>query len=328
MSKVKLPIDAVIAVTYKCNSRCTMCNIWQLKDTPEVPREYFRRLPKSLRYVNISGGEPFLRQDLAETIKIIKETCPAAKLIISSNGFATPLIIEKMREILKIDPPIGVAISIDGVGEMHDKIRGIPGGFEKSMATVKELQKLGLTNLRLAFTVSRGNISHLSKVYDLANELGVEFTLALAQSSEFFFGGKEILDNPPTEELTKQFGYLIKSELKKNNPKRWARAYFAQGLLNFALTGKQPLPSRAGMDYFFLDPYGDIYPSVVHNSVMGNIKEEEFDKIWFSEKADKIRRLLTERSQEAWMICTARTAIRKSPWKLAGWVLKNKFFKW
>ena len=325
MSKVKLPVDVVIAVTYKCNSRCTMCNIWQIQEPDELGLEYFKRLPKSLRYINISGGEPFLYQDLVKSIKLIKKTCPKAQLVISTNGFATQLIIGLMKEILKIDPHIGVAISIDGIGEMHDKIRGIPGGFEKSMATVRALQELDMTNLRLAFTASKDNVSHLSKVYDLANKLGIQFTLSLAQSSEFFFGGKEVEEKPSVEELKKQFEYLIKNELKKFSPKNWVRAYFAQQLYNFAITGKEPLSSRAGKDFFFLDPSGDVYPSVVHNMVMGNIKKEkDFRKIWFSAKANEIRELITKHAQGVWMICTARTAIKKYPWRLGWWIFNKK----
>lgn len=218
MEKVKMPIDVVLALTYKCNSRCAMCDIWKMKPFEELEAEYYGRLPKSLRYINVSGGEPFLRPDIIKVIKILKQSCPKADIIISTNGLATELVISKMKEILKIDPRIGVAISIDGIGKMHDEIRGIPGAFEKSMQTVKKLKDLGMNNLRLAFTISKKNAEELSKVYDLANDLGVQFTLALAQSSEFFFGGKKITEAPEQKKLKEQFDYLIGKELNKNNP--------------------------------------------------------------------------------------------------------------
>ena len=62
------PFDAVIAVTYRCNARCQMCNIWQVKDHDDCKPEDYRVIPTSLRHINVSGGEPFLRADLPEII--------------------------------------------------------------------------------------------------------------------------------------------------------------------------------------------------------------------------------------------------------------------
>lgn len=325
MAKINLPIDCVLAVTYRCNSRCTMCDIWKLKETRELELEYYKKLPPTLRDINVSGGEPFLRQDLVELVKILHETCPKARMIISTNGYLSDLIKEKMWQILKIVPNVGVGVSIDGIGEMHDKIRGIPGGFNLATKTISVLrEEVGIKNLRIAFTISKQNVEHLSKVYDLSRELGVQFTLALAQSSEFFFGGKKIEEIPEEKILKEQFDYVIKKELHGWQVKRWARAYFAKSLFEFAKTGKQALPSRAGVDFFFLDPFGNVYPSVVHNFVMGNLYEKNIAEIWFSPAADIARKGVKEAKQDVWMICTARTAIKRHPFRVGWWIIKNK----
>ncbi len=325
MNRTNLPIDCVLAVTYRCNSRCTMCDIWKLKDTPELELEQYKKLPPTLCDINVSGGEPFLRQDIVDLVRILHETCPKARIVISTNGYLTDLIKEKMREILKYVPTAGVGISIDGIGEMHDKIRGIPGGFNLATKTVKVLrEEVGMSNLRLAFTVSRQNVDHLSKVYDLSRELGVQFTLALAQSSEFFFGGKQIEGVVDANVLKEQFGYVIRQESHSWQPKRWVRAYFTKSLLEFAITGKQALPSRAGIDFFFLDPFGDVYPSVVHNAVMGNLHDKNFEEIWNSPEATAARAKVREAKQDVWMICTARTAIKNHPIKVGWWIFKSK----
>src|SRR3989338_8860698 len=111
------PKDAVIAITYICNSRCIMCNIWQIKDLPQLAVEEYLKLPASLRDINISGCEPFLRPDMVQAIRNIVKACPKARLIISTNGFSTDLIVSRMKEILKIKPDVGVSVSIDGVGD-------------------------------------------------------------------------------------------------------------------------------------------------------------------------------------------------------------------
>lgn len=287
--------------------------------------ENYKKLPLTLCDINVSGGEPFLRQDIVDLVRILHETCPKARIVISTNGYLTDLIKEKMREILKHVPNAGVGISIDGIGEMHDKIRGIPGGFNLATRTVKVLrEELGMCNLRLAFTVSKQNVEHLSKVYDLSCELGVQFTMALAQSSEFFFGGKQVEESPDVNVLKEQFNYVIRQELRSWQPKRWARAYFTKSLLNFAITGKQALFSRAGTDFFFLDPFGNVYPSVVHNAIMGNLHDKNFEEIWNSPEAEAARVKVREAKQDVWMICTARTAIKNHPLKVGWWILKSK----
>lgn len=287
--------------------------------------ENYKKLPPTLRDINVSGGEPFLRQDIVDLVRILHEACPKARIVISTNGYLTDLIKEKMREILKHVPNAGVGISIDGIGEMHDKIRGIPGGFNLATRTVKVLrEELGMRNLRLAFTVSKQNVEHLSKVYGLSRELGVQFTMALAQSSEFFFGGKQVEESPDVNVLKEQFNYVIRHELRSWQPKRWARAYFTKSLLNFAITGKQALFSRAGTDFFFLDPFGNVYPSVVHNAIMGNLHDKNFEEIWNSPEAEAARAKVREAKQDVWMICTARTAIKNHPLKVGWWILKSK----
>jgi MoaA/NifB/PqqE/SkfB family radical SAM enzyme len=167
-------------------------------------------------------------------------------------------------------------------------------------------------------------VEHLSKVYGLSRELGVQFTMALAQSSEFFFGGKQVEESPDVNVLKEQFNYVIRHELRSWQPKRWARAYFTKSLLNFAITGKQALFSRAGTDFFFLDPFGNVYPSVVHNAIMGNLHDKNFEEIWNSPEAEAARAKVREAKQDVWMICTARTAIKNHPLKVGWWILKSK----
>ncbi|HRY36405.1 MAG TPA: radical SAM protein [Candidatus Magasanikbacteria bacterium] len=327
MKKCKLPIDCVLGLTYRCNSRCVMCDIWKIKDYPELTLEQFEKLPSSLRDINLSGGEPFLRSDLPEIVKILNRRCPKARMVISSNGFATELIVKQMKEILKIKPDIGVAISIDGLETTHDEMRGIPGGFQKAMATVSELKKLGMTNLRLGFTVMEKNINQMEKVYDLTKKLGIEFTHSFAQSSDFYFGGKQNEVHPRADLLKKEYEYLINSELKSWNVKKWLRAFFAHGMYNF-ITSKTPVLDNApGRDFFFLDPNGTVYPSVVHNVPMTNINElDKLTDFWCSKQADEKRENIDALKIPVWMICTARTAIRKHPLKVIFWILKNKIF--
>ncbi|MEK7202884.1 MAG: radical SAM protein [Patescibacteria group bacterium] len=303
--------DVVLAITYSCNSRCIMCGIWEKKFTMELRPEDYANLPKNLQDINITGGEPFLRDDLYKIIEIISQRCSKANIVISTNGFATNLILSQAEKIIKIFPKIGIAISIDGIEDEHNKIRGVVNGFEKSIKTIVGLKKLGVKNLKVAFTLGDYNIEELSKVYFLASNLGLEFSFAIAHSSENFFNKKNKLSKK--KELAEKLDWLIKKELSCWNLKRWARAYFTYGAKAYVEIGERILPDYSGKYSIFIDPLGDIYSSNVSLEKIGELKNFHVSKI----KDDKI-------NAQSWMVCTARQSIKKHWLKVGWWILKNK----
>ncbi len=325
IGKARYPVDAVIGITYNCNSRCVMCDIWKMDPQEQLTADDYLKLPTTLKDVNISGGEPFLRKDIVQIVRNVRTRLPKARIVISSNGFSTKLIESRITEILKYVPNIRVGISIDGMQELHDEVRGIPNGFNKCMETVDMLKRVGVKDIRLAFTAMTVNVHDMANVYNLARSKGVQFTCAFAQSSDFYFGGKQNFENPDPELLRKGFAHIIRQELKTMSPKRWARAFFADGLYKFAITKQQPLSSRPGTDFFYLDPNGIVYPSVVHPYKMGDWKAmKDFDELWNAAEAQTARGKVAKSKKQYWMICTARSAIRRHPLTVAKWLVKNK----
>ncbi len=311
LNKIK---DAVLAVTYNCNARCERCHIWKSTDRSQIKAEDLKNLPKNLKDVNISGGEPFLLPDLVDIIKAIKESSPKAGIVISTNGFATSLIEKNIKDILRIDGKIGVAISLDGGAKIHDKLRGIPGGYEKLMKTIKVLKENNLKNLKISFTLGDENIRELKKIYNLSCELGAEFSLTSVHSGDNYFGTQNKINL--IDKIEEELDWLIKKELKSFNPKRWGRAYYTYGLKEYIKTGKRILPDYSGEYNIFIDPKKDIYACDVSSKKIGSIINSEF-------VLDNQKR--GEECSKSWMICTARGAIKKH-WIRAGlWLLKNKF---
>jgi MoaA/NifB/PqqE/SkfB family radical SAM enzyme len=168
----------VVAVTYRCNARCTVCDIWKKEsraDEEIAPSDY-AWLPRSLRSVNVSGGEPFLRDDLVEIVSAIERACPRARVVISTNGLMPSRIEAMMAEMTHI----AVRVSIDGVGAKHDEIRGIEGAYDTALDTVRRLRGLGVRDLGLAATSSEKNPGELLRVKTLADELSVRFIASAA----------------------------------------------------------------------------------------------------------------------------------------------------
>ncbi len=319
---MQLPIDAVVAVTYRCDSRCNMCNIWKLPPGREMTPEEYKKLPDTLNDVNITGGEPFLREDIVELVEAIYRHCHRPRIVISTNGFQNRRIAHAAPALMRIGRRVGIAVSLDGIGEMHDKIRGIEGGFDKVLATLGQLKKLGYKNVRVAFTAQRDNVKHLGAVYDLSRQFGFQFTTSVAQNSEFYFSTE---DNQQVEPdlLESEIKYVMRKELLSLSPKRWLRAYFYSGVLEYNRMGRRALACRAGTDSFFIDPQGDIYPCLTLERKMGNLIEEDFADIWRGGVAEKVRKAVAGCSMPCWMICTARSSMKRKPMRPASWILRS-----
>jgi len=313
-SKTRLK-EVVIAITYRCNLRCQMCGIW--KSNLEKENEFlkpsdFEKLPKSISDINLTGGEPFLRDDLAEIVARIKKRLPKAKIIISTNGFLTNQIGKEAKKLYQIDPQIGLAVSLDGIGSKHDEIRGVEGSYQRAIETIKILKKIGFENLKIGFTLGDHNVDQLKRVYQLSRELGVEFSLTLVHSSDNYFNCQNKIRKK--EELVQVLNWLIEKEISSWNPKQWARAFYAFGMKKFILEGKRILPDYSGKLSVFVDPFGKIFPCDISSSQIGNL--EEIEKMKASkDQAD---------CQESWMICTARWAIKKHFLRAVFWIFKEK----
>ncbi len=319
--------DATIAVTYRCNSRCRMCNIWQIKNPGDLPLKYFYNLSGKLKYINLTGGEPFLRPDLPEIVRIIKKVSPKAQIIISSNGLATDLIVKQVEKIIQIDDSIGLRISLDGIGEVHDKIRGLTNFYNQAIKTVQALKGLGVKNLGFSFTIMDFNTDQMKAVYDLSKKMNLELALALVQNSEVYFK-KNDNEIRRIDLVADNLNYIISQELKSFKVKRWFRAYYDYGLWYYAKHKERLLKSGAGLDSCFIDPQGDIYPSNLIKLRFGNLGEAPLLKIWNSEEARRMRREIKEKNiKESWIICTIRGEMKKHLLKIGYWIIRNKFIK-
>jgi MoaA/NifB/PqqE/SkfB family radical SAM enzyme len=312
--------DVVIAVTYQCNGRCQFCNIWQNKKTFSCQSVDYKNLPQNLKNVNISGGEPFLRNDLPEIIRTIAYRCPQAKIIISTNGFLPSTIKKQIQEIIKFKRDIGVAVSLDGFGQAHEELRGFPGGYSLVLETIRLLKELGIKNLKIAFTLGDQNIDQLRKVYQLSKESKVEFSLAVYHNSPHYFQKK---DNRivSLSKIRKELNWLIKEELQSFSLKKWLRAYFAWGILIFLKNKERVLPDYSGLTSLFIDPFGYIYPSDVWDLKIGQLQKV---KDWPRFSNQVRQKILSEKPPVSWMICTARQAMKEHWIRVGWWILQTK----
>lgn len=320
MSEKKL--NGTVIVTYRCNARCTMCNRYKCPSKPEeeLSIETIKKLPK-MYFTNITGGEPFIREDLPEIVRELYKK--SDRIVISTNGFFTDRIIKLCEEF----PNVGIRISIEGLEETNNKIRGLDDGFNKGYSTLKKLVEMKHPDVGFGMTVQDANAKDLVPLYDLSNELNMEFATASLHNSFYFVEAKNIINDRLM--VAKEFEKLVNKLLESNSPKKWFRAYFNHGLINYIFGQKRLLPCDMAFDTFFIDPYGDVMPcnGTKNKEVMGNLNNQTWEELWNSEQAEKVRNTVRHCDRQCWMIGSVSPAMHKYIWKPALWVIKHKFLR-
>ncbi len=315
-------LNGTIIVTYRCNARCTMCNRYKCPSKPdeELTIETIKKLPK-MYFTNITGGEPFIREDLADIVRELYKK--SDRIVISTNGFFTERIIKLCEEF----PKVGIRISIEGLEKTNNKIRGLEDGFNKGYNTLKKLVEMNHPDVGFGMTVQDANAKDLVSLYKLSNELNMEFATASLHNSFYFVESKNIIHDRPM--VAKEFENLINELLNSNSPKKWFRAYFNHGLINYIYGQKRLLPCDMAFDTFFIDPYGDVMPcnGTKDKLVMGNLNKQSWDELWNSTQADKVRNCVRNCDRNCWMIGSVSPAMHKYIWIPAWWVIKHKFLR-
>lgn len=318
------PINLTFSVTNMCQSRCKTCNIWQLyKEHParlsdELSLEEIEKSFASMKgvyFFNISGGEPFLRRDLPRIVAAACKYLKPAVIHTPTNALTPGLIEEKVEEILEIIKSHGRAISFtikpsfDGVGQVHDEIRGVEGNFDKVLDTVSRLQRLQerYPNLEIGLgtIISKFNLGHIRETARYTGLLGVDSYISevAEQRTELFNVGRPI--TPTAGEYEKAIGEfnteLAASGIKGRKVSTMTQAIrqvYYRYAIRIMKERRQVLPCFGGVANVHISPYGDVWPCCIlgYDQSIGNLRDVgyNFNALWHSPKADEVRRFIRE----------------------------------
>jgi Fe-coproporphyrin III synthase len=318
-------MDLTVISTFRCNSRCQMCYIWQNPTEPkeEVSLDTLAKLPGGFDNLNISGGEPTLRKDLPDLVDLLY---PKARILeISSNG----LHPERLLPIIKKYPNIKVRFSLEGDEVTNNTIRGEDNGYVTKTAGLRMLQKAGGRDLGFAFVIQDENVDQLVDVYQMASSMGFELSTSTLHNAWQFYKNDNFFYERTA--VARKVEGLIVAMLKSGKPKNWFRAYLNLGLIEKILGHPRLLRCTAGTDFAFIDPWSDVWACNVRSDLlMGNLARQSWSDILASGKGQNAIDKVHGCDQNCWMVTTARTAMRsklvpqvpkKGPLM---WVARNK----
>ena len=318
-------MDIAIVVTYRCNSKCSMCNVWRNPSLPEeeISLETLAKLPDHIGTINLTGGEPTLRRDLGEIVDLLYPK--AKKFEISSNG----LLPKKIEPIIEKYPDIKIRFSLEGMERTNNMIRGEKNGFRTKVDGLARLKELGGTDLGFAVVVQDENVDDLVELFHFAVDNGYELSTSTLHNGFQFHKN----DNHPYDRLriARRIEGLIIEQLKTNNIKNWFRAYIALGLIEKVLGHKRLLACKGGYEGVFIDPWGDIFACNVRPDLyMGNLGNQPWSEIISSQKAFQVLKEVDKCQQNCWMAGVAKGAMRNPHFTNIPrlepfvWVVQNK----
>ena len=281
------PVDVSLKVTEKCNSRCITCNVWrEQSNKPELTIEDLEKIFYQLKAVKIKtiglyGGEPLLRKDIGEVARKAKSIMKESRILLITNGL---LLKNKAKELLDGGCDY-VCISLDGIGEVNDKIRGVPGDYQRVIEGIEELKKIDTkkkVKINIGTTLISQNIHQVPQLINLAREFGISWSFNLFDTSPYHFRN---IDNPLS--LKKIDEGLIDETIKYMHQERKKYPQTLVGIdpigLEFAreyLKGKEPFfHCVLGYIRIYIDSYMNVYSGCWALSPMGNLNQEELKNI-------------------------------------------------
>ena len=306
-SILKKPIYLIFFVTNNCNAKCNHCFYSEQLNqsqknllTLDQVKDFSKQLDKIV-WLAISGGEPFLRNDLEEIYKLFCDNNKIEDLNLPTNGVLTDVIYEKTKNMLnsrKIKN-FNIVLSLDGTKDIHNEIRGI-NCYDNVFNTYNKLIELKKQHKNLLIKV---NTTLSNKNIDVVPDLIAEVKSRMPEidfhNFELLRGSpKDTNYKPPTTDQLEAIKPLIfktwesyaffgKKDLKAKIAINAKKLLF-NSYIKTLNEKRQLFPCYAGRVHCVLDYNGDIYLCELGPKI-GNIKENNFEAIWNSENANKER---------------------------------------
>ncbi len=289
------PTSAYIMLTDNCNSRCITCNVWKSRSENELTTEEVKNALQQLKEIGVKelifvGGEPLLRNDIGEIIKEAKSLNFQA-IIVVTNG----LLLERKAEELLDNGVTHIDVSIDAINEANDKIRGIPGYYNKAINGIKTVQKLKKTKgLDVPVTIMttllmKDNVNDIPKLVELAKNLDAHLLFNLLGdcidiSSGIPLSEIRVEDHKKIDET---IDYL--KTVNEKFPGIITQCNYSLDYARNYLKGKDRYNFHCahGFRMVYLGSHGEIYPCWAMEPI-GNIRENKLQDIIGSKKQKEL----------------------------------------
>lgn len=329
------PAYLIFFVTSKCMGRCRHCFYWESINQAEDPLsldevEQVASSMGKLLQVTFTGGEPFLRDDFPDLVKIFYRRNSLYHLGVATSGFHPDRVESGIGQILDECPNarVTVGLPIEGPAPLNDEIRGAPGFFERTTETLYRLRAFKSRHPRLTLlidiTASGFNRGRLIETYELVrDQLSPDMINVILTRGAPREESAKRLDPGEVSALFSLMERDIGSG-KVPGYRFFSRLLHAKDIIlrRMALDIYQNdtfhLPCQAGRVAGVIMPEGRLYPCELWPEPIGSLREAGYDlpALWRSEQAKKIRRRIVDSRCTCYHQCFLSNSIF---WNLKSW---------
>ncbi len=318
-----LPRFLTYTVTFSCNARCIMCDSWKMPSPEDLTLAEFehicRQLPR-MDAVRLTGGEPFVRRDLVEIAEVVRTRLRPLALHVTSNGFLTQRIVD-FCERRDRRLPLQLLLSIDGMQDKHNHVRGHDSAWDmvtKTLAQLAPRQK----ELRLRLMVNQTIVDaegaeQYRSMREFLRPYGVYNNVVLAYDQSATYSLEREVDIAPKEigQFTtfgaftpQQIGQLV-ADVEEGLAElplmeRLAKRYYLRGISNRLLhDAGTPNPKCVALNsHLRIFPNGDVPTCQFNTKLAGSLRRQAFDEVWHSAQARE-QRAWVQRCPGCWAEC-------------------------
>lgn len=314
------PFKATLVLTERCDCRCEICFIWRKEKRPEpTPADVaaFLRGAPTIRWLNLTGGEIFLRDDVPAVVEAALGAQPRlAVLDFPTTGQRTDRIVSDVERIARLGVPrCFVTVSVEGPPALHDRLRGRPGAFERMIATYRALRRVPRVAAFLGLTLSDRNADAVDATLDaLASRLPGfsprEVHVNVATTSGHYYDNLGAGVRRPRRPHRAIRRVLSRRRARWFSPTDVLETAYLARVRAHVGTGRSPLPCRSLFTSVFVGGDGQVRPCTVFDRPLGDAYAAPLPTLLATPEAEAARAdVQADRCPGCWSPCEAYQTI-------------------
>ena len=289
------PTVLIFHCTFVCDARCEMCSNWERGDRKsdmsleEIDRTFQSDLWKNIEIANLSGGEPTTRNDMVEVSRVMLDRFPRLrKFGINTTGLTPHRAIPMVTKVAELCRERGIIfstrVSIDGVGEMHNKVRKVKSGFDKALQTIRAMQALQERipfNFGISTTIFSMNLDDAENILAWARKEQLDIVFNMVRFTEPMLGNANLAETckPAGAEEERMRKFFL--ERVRMDPLLDGQNYIYTHYADMIANGYHRLaPCPFQTQGIMLNPNGDLF-FCENSDVVGNVRVEDPADIYF-----------------------------------------------
>lgn len=315
-----LPYRLFLYITDACNCRCNMCSIWQKPTDGEMTTDEWLKVidqaAPHVRWMDITGGEIFLHPGIEDIFRAVSALPKLFMFHFATNGILTDRILSG-AEIIKrsVIPHFIVTVSLDGPEGLHNEIRGVPGIWDRCMATFKGLKRMGVPVV-FGMTLTEHNHDEYERtVAAVREEIPTinhgDFHVNIAQISDLYYGNRGLI-KPPRMEILGTVRKIAQLRGIQPSPVMWLERQFLKRAQVYLEEERSPITCEALSASCVLGTRGDVFPCIIYDAPVANLRDFDYSvaRVWQERRRLELRQEIREgKCPQCWTPCEAYQSI-------------------